>query len=101
MLACIVMFPSFTENIFLSWLCIYLYTNYFFCSHYCESEHSLSYFHLLPVDFVFIFLLRRIYFLYLFFLFQKQTKIWLGEVLHLRFDEDILVADLLGDGELL
>lgn len=35
------------------------------------------------------------------FLFQKQTKIWLGEVLHLRFDEDILVADLLGDGELL
>jgi mitogen-activated protein kinase kinase kinase 1 len=32
---------------------------------------------------------------------QKQTKIWLGEVLHLRFDEDILVADLLGDGELL
>ncbi|CAM0875257.1 unnamed protein product [Alopecurus aequalis] len=32
---------------------------------------------------------------------QKQTKIWLGEVLHLRFDEEILVADLLGDGELL
>lgn len=32
---------------------------------------------------------------------QKQTKIWLGEVLHVRFDEDILVADLLGDGELL
>ncbi|TVU45483.1 hypothetical protein EJB05_04972 [Eragrostis curvula] len=32
---------------------------------------------------------------------QKQTKIWLGEVLHLRFDEDISVADLLADGELL
>lgn len=32
---------------------------------------------------------------------QKQTKIWLGEVLHLRFVEDILVADLLADGELL
>ncbi|XP_062212157.1 protein OPAQUE10-like [Phragmites australis] len=32
---------------------------------------------------------------------QTQTKIWLGEVLHLRFDEDILVADLLADGELL
>ncbi|TKV91838.1 hypothetical protein SEVIR_9G123800v4 [Setaria viridis] len=32
---------------------------------------------------------------------QKQTKIWLGEVLHLRFDEDVLVADLLADGELL
>uniref|UniRef100_A0ACD5X3A8 Uncharacterized protein n=1 Tax=Avena sativa TaxID=4498 RepID=A0ACD5X3A8_AVESA len=32
---------------------------------------------------------------------QKQTKIWLGEVLHLRFDEEILVADLLSDGELL
>nr|CAB3499004.1 unnamed protein product [Digitaria exilis] len=31
----------------------------------------------------------------------KQTKIWLGEVLHLRFDEDVLVADLLADGELL
>jgi mitogen-activated protein kinase kinase kinase 1 len=34
-------------------------------------------------------------------LFQKQTKIWLGEVLHLRFDEDVSVADLLADGELL
>ncbi|PUZ37433.1 hypothetical protein GQ55_9G119300 [Panicum hallii var. hallii] len=32
---------------------------------------------------------------------QKQTKIWLGEVLHRRFDEDVLVADLLADGELL
>ncbi|KAJ1293985.1 hypothetical protein BS78_01G111600 [Paspalum vaginatum] len=32
---------------------------------------------------------------------QTQTKIWLGEVLHLRFDEDVLVADLLADGELL
>ncbi|ONM08287.1 opaque endosperm10 [Zea mays] len=32
---------------------------------------------------------------------QTQTKIWLGEVLHLRFGEDALVADLLADGELL
>uniref|UniRef100_A0A0E0D5B9 non-specific serine/threonine protein kinase n=1 Tax=Oryza meridionalis TaxID=40149 RepID=A0A0E0D5B9_9ORYZ len=32
---------------------------------------------------------------------QKQTKIWLGEVLHLRFDEAVIVADLLADGELL
>ncbi|KAL6637069.1 hypothetical protein ACP70R_024641 [Stipagrostis hirtigluma subsp. patula] len=32
---------------------------------------------------------------------QTQTKVWLGEVLHLRFDEDVLVADLLADGELL
>ncbi|XP_015690818.1 protein OPAQUE10-like isoform X2 [Oryza brachyantha] len=32
---------------------------------------------------------------------QTQTKIWLGEVLHLRFDEDAIVADLLADGELL
>ncbi|RLN42061.1 hypothetical protein C2845_PM01G31140 [Panicum miliaceum] len=32
---------------------------------------------------------------------QKQTKIWLGEVLHLWFDETVLVADLLADGELL
>ncbi|XP_066308014.1 protein OPAQUE10-like isoform X2 [Miscanthus floridulus] len=32
---------------------------------------------------------------------QTKTKIWLGEVLHVRFDEDTLVADLLADGELL
>ncbi|XP_052147188.1 protein OPAQUE10-like [Oryza glaberrima] len=32
---------------------------------------------------------------------QTQTKIWLGEVLHLRFDEAVIVADLLADGELL
>jgi hypothetical protein len=35
------------------------------------------------------------------FLFQTQTKVWLGEVLNLRFDEDISVADLLSDGEIL
>jgi len=34
-------------------------------------------------------------------LFQKQTKVWLAEVLHLRFDEGVLVADLLADGDLL
>uniref|UniRef100_A0A0D9VXY5 Calponin-homology (CH) domain-containing protein n=1 Tax=Leersia perrieri TaxID=77586 RepID=A0A0D9VXY5_9ORYZ len=32
---------------------------------------------------------------------QKQTKIWLGEVLHLMFDEALIVADLLADGEIL
>ncbi|KAK8969241.1 hypothetical protein KSP40_PGU005203 [Platanthera guangdongensis] len=30
-----------------------------------------------------------------------QTRIWLGEVLHVRFDEDVGIADLLADGELL
>ncbi|KAL5217940.1 hypothetical protein ABZP36_018624 [Zizania latifolia] len=30
-----------------------------------------------------------------------QTKIWLSEVLHLRFDQAVIVADLLADGELL
>ncbi|KAG8097895.1 hypothetical protein GUJ93_ZPchr0013g36429 [Zizania palustris] len=32
---------------------------------------------------------------------QTQTKIWLGEVVHLTFDEAVIVADLLADGELL
>ncbi|WOL02807.1 hypothetical protein Cni_G11526 [Canna indica] len=32
---------------------------------------------------------------------QTQTRIWLGEVLHIRFDEQIPIADLLADGELL
>ncbi|KAH7654731.1 Calponin homology domain-containing protein [Dioscorea alata] len=32
---------------------------------------------------------------------QTQTRIWLGEVLHERFDEEMAVADLLADGELL
>ncbi|MQM11528.1 hypothetical protein Taro_044437 [Colocasia esculenta] len=32
---------------------------------------------------------------------QTQTRIWLGEVLHVRFDEETCIADLLADGELL
>lgn len=32
---------------------------------------------------------------------QTQTRIWLGEVLHARFDENVGIADLLADGELL
>lgn len=32
---------------------------------------------------------------------QTQTKIWLGEVLHIRFNEETNVACLLADGELL
>ncbi|XP_072990812.1 uncharacterized protein [Typha latifolia] len=32
---------------------------------------------------------------------QTQARIWLGEVLHLRFNEETSVADLLADGELL
>ncbi|KAJ0961445.1 hypothetical protein J5N97_000194 [Dioscorea zingiberensis] len=32
---------------------------------------------------------------------QSQTRIWLGEVLHERFGEEMAVADLLADGELL
>ncbi|KAJ0967990.1 hypothetical protein J5N97_024907 [Dioscorea zingiberensis] len=32
---------------------------------------------------------------------QSQTRIWLGEVLHKRFGEEMAVADLLADGELL
>ncbi|XP_058089635.1 uncharacterized protein LOC131236465 isoform X4 [Magnolia sinica] len=32
---------------------------------------------------------------------QTQTRIWLGEVLHTRFDEETTIADLLADGEVL
>lgn len=32
---------------------------------------------------------------------QTQTRIWLGEVLHARFDEQLHISDLLSDGELL
>ncbi|XXG87219.1 hypothetical protein AAC387_Pa11g1961 [Persea americana] len=32
---------------------------------------------------------------------QTQTRIWLGEVLHARFDEEMTIAELLADGELL
>ncbi|KAI0498816.1 hypothetical protein KFK09_019711 [Dendrobium nobile] len=32
---------------------------------------------------------------------QTQTRIWLGEVLHIRFDDNVGIADLLADGELL
>ncbi|XP_068642992.1 uncharacterized protein [Aristolochia californica] len=32
---------------------------------------------------------------------QTQARIWLGEVLHARFDEKIAIGDLLADGELL
>ncbi|CAL9054639.1 unnamed protein product [Musa banksii] len=32
---------------------------------------------------------------------QTQARIWLGEVLHIRFDEETPIADLLADGELL
>ncbi|KAG9451129.1 hypothetical protein H6P81_011094 [Aristolochia fimbriata] len=32
---------------------------------------------------------------------QTQARIWLGEVLHARFDEEMAISDLLADGELL
>lgn len=32
---------------------------------------------------------------------QTQTRIWLGEVVQVRFDEEITIADLLADGQLL
>ncbi|KAK8940555.1 hypothetical protein KSP39_PZI010215 [Platanthera zijinensis] len=32
---------------------------------------------------------------------QTQTRIWLGEVLHVRLDKDVGIADILADGELL
>ncbi|XP_071697898.1 uncharacterized protein [Rutidosis leptorrhynchoides] len=32
---------------------------------------------------------------------QSQARIWLGEVLHTRFDEQLSICDLLSDGELL
>ncbi|XP_026405852.1 uncharacterized protein LOC113301298 isoform X1 [Papaver somniferum] len=32
---------------------------------------------------------------------QTQTRIWLGEVLHTRLNEEVLIADLLADGKLL
>ncbi|KAL0912156.1 hypothetical protein M5K25_018112 [Dendrobium thyrsiflorum] len=32
---------------------------------------------------------------------QTQTRVWLGEVLNIRFDENVGIADLLADGELL
>uniref|UniRef100_A0A5B7C938 Calponin-homology (CH) domain-containing protein n=1 Tax=Davidia involucrata TaxID=16924 RepID=A0A5B7C938_DAVIN len=32
---------------------------------------------------------------------QTQTRIWLGEVLHTRLDEQLHISDLLADGELL
>ncbi|KAI3841153.1 hypothetical protein MKX03_007881 [Papaver bracteatum] len=32
---------------------------------------------------------------------QTQTRIWLGEVLHTRLNEEALIADLLADGKLL
>lgn len=32
---------------------------------------------------------------------QTQAKIWLGEVLHVRFNEETTMADLIADGELL
>ncbi|MFS7973753.1 hypothetical protein Hanom_Chr09g00860391 [Helianthus anomalus] len=32
---------------------------------------------------------------------DPQTRIWLGEVLRTRFDEQISTCDLLSDGELL
>ncbi|XP_020524294.1 uncharacterized protein LOC18995746 isoform X1 [Amborella trichopoda] len=32
---------------------------------------------------------------------QRQARIWLGEMLHVRFDEKTSVTDLLADGELL
>ncbi|KAK1423768.1 hypothetical protein QVD17_19076 [Tagetes erecta] len=35
------------------------------------------------------------------FFLQSQARIWLGEVLHTRFDEQISICDLLADGELL
>ncbi|KAL4590437.1 hypothetical protein LXL04_003366 [Taraxacum kok-saghyz] len=33
--------------------------------------------------------------------FQSQARIWLEEVLHMRFDEQLSISDLLSDGELL
>ncbi|KAG0451220.1 hypothetical protein HPP92_026338 [Vanilla planifolia] len=32
---------------------------------------------------------------------QTQTRIWLGQVLHVRFDDEVTIADLLADGEML
>jgi hypothetical protein len=32
---------------------------------------------------------------------QTQTRIWLGEVLQIRLDEQMTISDLLADGELL
>ncbi|MCL7030566.1 hypothetical protein MKW94_020702 [Papaver nudicaule] len=32
---------------------------------------------------------------------QTQTRIWLGEVLHTRLSEEVVIADLLADGKLL
>ncbi|KAI4336494.1 hypothetical protein L6164_015016 [Bauhinia variegata] len=32
---------------------------------------------------------------------QTQTRIWLGEVLHIRLDEQLIISELLADGELL
>ncbi|KAM0065212.1 hypothetical protein Hdeb2414_s0003g00112091 [Helianthus debilis subsp. tardiflorus] len=32
---------------------------------------------------------------------QSQARIWLGEVLRTRFDEQISIGDLLSDGEML
>ena len=32
---------------------------------------------------------------------QTQTRIWLGEVLQIRLEEQMTVSDLLADGELL
>ncbi|KAL2241307.1 UNVERIFIED_CONTAM: Protein OPAQUE10, partial [Sesamum indicum] len=31
---------------------------------------------------------------------QTQTRIWLGEVLNARFDEELYISDLLQDGEI-
>jgi hypothetical protein len=32
---------------------------------------------------------------------QTQAKIWLGELLQVRFDDETSMADLIADGELL
>ncbi|KAL8166679.1 hypothetical protein V2J09_008178 [Rumex salicifolius] len=32
---------------------------------------------------------------------QNQTRIWLGEVLNMRFDKDVNISDLLADGQIL
>ncbi|XP_073225936.1 uncharacterized protein [Cicer arietinum] len=32
---------------------------------------------------------------------QNQTRIWVGEVLHIRLDEQLIISELLADGELL
>lgn len=32
---------------------------------------------------------------------QTQTRIWLGEVLNMRLDENLHISDLLADGDLL